>query len=1222
MHTMQHTAKKLLVIVLAAALMISGYLPAASAQGPDRNVQSVEVLNETSFSVQFDKTYPAGIPAERMLDITVELDSGEILEPEVTDQEVTHQNRSELTVFHENDSLEGLAGELVVNGVTAPFTYAPEDDDEDEGMSIAEVRSQEVGGEDVWTVSGEVTAAFEEGGQTNMYIEDETAAILVRGSELGSRYDRGDIVSFTGTLDEFRDMKQLLVTDSELVEADVNAVEPVLVDASFFEQDADDVQAKLIQIEDVSVLDNTGFNDFDALDSDGNAFRLLGAWGDLLEQTDYDLITGVVNYHFFEDKLMPRDNADIVEDAGMVQAVTASPDSGEVASGTEVTLRTATNGAAIYYTLDGTDPTTDSMLYEGPIVVEEDMEIRAAAFREDLEPSAVQSFTYTLRAEAGEVEIYDIQGASHISPYVDQSVRGVEGIVTHTQNNGFYFQSAESDGDVNTSEGVFVFRSNHGTAVGDLVAVDGTVVEWEENGFDGNDDLTTTQITGSAINVISSGNDVPDPIVIGVDREIPDVLTADPESYDIYDPATFDAEANALDFYESLEGMLVEIPGQVTVTGPQKYDELTVISEEWGIENRTDSGGVYIEETAFDAELNTEIMFVNAPRGTVAKTGDYFEESITGVIGYNFGNFKLEPVNGLPELMDGGNERRDETTIAFDDDQLTVATYNVENYYPGVPREKTERLANSMANELNAPDIITLVEVMDNDGATDSGNTDASESYQRLIDEIRNQGGPQYAWTDVAPVDGMDGGIPGGNIRVGHIYRTDRVQLADDSVADPEEAVQIAEDGSLSHGTGFIDPDNDAFRSSRKPVISEFIFKGEPVYVIGNHWNSKRGDLAPFGMIQPPVQGSREQRLEIANVIGDFVAELNEKAEEPNVVVLGDFNDFPWSPPVEALVDQGGLYNAIYELPRSEQYTYNYNGSSQSLDSILVSDHLQDGMDVDAMAINSEFMEVHGRASDHDPIMVQLTIPDIDPDYDMGDVTPPEIRFVDEALNENPYVEINAGDSFDVPEVTAVDNVDGDITDQVEVTNNVDADRAGSYTVRYEAVDSSGNRGLLTLNVRVLSNAAALETLENAGFEQWEGGLPVAWFGGASNIAQSRVNESDDAFSGDKAAQLINTSTTHNRFTSERYVIEEGATYTVTFQVKGTGDIRNAMFAEGLHGNNYSNYSSYTALNGSDWQEVTWEYTAPGDAEAELIFSVRSTDDEHLVIDDVQIEKQ
>ena len=77
--------------------------------------------------------------------------------------------------------------------------------------------------------------------------------------------------------------------------------------------------------------------------------------------------------------------------------------------------------------------------------------------------------------------------------------------------------------------------------------------------------------------------------------------------------------------------------------------------------------------------------------------------------------------------------------------------------------------------------------------------------------------------------------------------------------------------GKLTLNPGRIDPNNAAFKSSRKPFAAQFDFQGENVIVIANHWNSKTGDTPLFGSIQPPVYGSEVQRKQIANVVYDFV---------------------------------------------------------------------------------------------------------------------------------------------------------------------------------------------------------------------------------------------------------------------------------------------------------------------------------------------------------------
>ena len=68
------------------------------------------------------------------------------------------------------------------------------------------------------------------------------------------------------------------------------------------------------------------------------------------------------------------------------------------------------------------------------------------------------------------------------------------------------------------------------------------------------------------------------------------------------------------------------------------------------------------------------------------------------------------------------------------------------------------------------------------------------------------------------------------------------------------------------------------------------------------------------------------------------------------------------------------------------------------------------------------------------------------------DLTPPEITLVG-----GDSVTIEAGKPFADPGFTAVDGVDGDLSDQVTVEGTVDIYLAGTYTLRYTVQDASGN---------------------------------------------------------------------------------------------------------------------------------------------------------------------
>ena len=78
------------------------------------------------------------------------------------------------------------------------------------------------------------------------------------------------------------------------------------------------------------------------------------------------------------------------------------------------------------------------------------------------------------------------------------------------------------------------------------------------------------------------------------------------------------------------------------------------------------------------------------------------------------------------------------------------------------------------------------------------------------------------------------------------------------------------------------------------------------------------------------------------------------------------------------------------------------------------------------------------------------------------DTTPPEINIGAESVNllvGNDYTELG---------FSASDNYDGDITDKVKITNNVDNNIVGTYEVNYEVSDSSGNKSSAKRVVNVI----------------------------------------------------------------------------------------------------------------------------------------------------------
>lgn len=75
---------------------------------------------------------------------------------------------------------------------------------------------------------------------------------------------------------------------------------------------------------------------------------------------------------------------------------TVSPVAGAVAAGTKVTISTATEGATIYYTTDGTAPTTESSVYSAPITINAATTIKAIAIKNGFPSSDVIEAAYTI----------------------------------------------------------------------------------------------------------------------------------------------------------------------------------------------------------------------------------------------------------------------------------------------------------------------------------------------------------------------------------------------------------------------------------------------------------------------------------------------------------------------------------------------------------------------------------------------------------------------------------------------------------------------------------------------------------------------------------------------------------------------------------------------------------------------------------------------------------
>ena len=573
-------------------------------------------------------------------------------------------------------------------------------------------------------------------------------------------------------------------------------------------------------------------------------------------------------------------------------------------------------------------------------------------------PNAEQVFG-TDAASPPELRICEIQGAGHTSPHKDEQV-STRGIVTAVARSGFYFQDPIGDGDERTSDGMFVYtKSAPKVAIGDEVQVTGTVIEYIPGGAATNN-LTITEFSQpDRIQTLSTGNPTPAPVVLGAAGRQPPTRVIDDDRFAVFDPAD-----DGIDFYESLEGMLVEVPDAVAISPTNRFGEIVVLADAGAGQPLNSRGGLNMTpHTLHPQRIQLDDSLLPGAMPT-AQVGDALGH-VRGPVSYRFGNFEVlvltEPVVESAGLVP------ETTALVGTATHLTVGSFNVYNLDPNDHDKSADladgqfaALADQIVHRLRAPDVLALQEVQDNSGAANDGTTSADQTAQTLIAAIAAAGGPKYEYADVAPPDGADGGQPGGNIRVAYLYQPARVALIG--------SVERIED--------------DAFRRSRKPLKAAFDFKGTKLTVINCHFSSKFGSPPLFGRIQPPTNGGLAQRLAQAAFIHDLVAELLAADPNANIVVLGDLNEnsFPLAPvqppPGHVLQTLAGTPPILFNLGDAEDgdsaYSYNFQGISQQLDHLLVSAAL--------FALQPEFDYVHvntefpNQASDHDPILARLLL--------------------------------------------------------------------------------------------------------------------------------------------------------------------------------------------------------------------------------------------------------
>lgn len=591
--------------------------------------------------------------------------------------------------------------------------------------------------------------------------------------------------------------------------------------------------------------------------------------------------------------------------------------------------------------------------------------------------------------DAAATLISAVQGSGAAST-LDGSIVTVEAIVTAIMPglNGFYIQeeAADSDGNASTSEGVFVYGSAAGFAVGDLVRLTAEVDE-----FSGLTELKN--ITSSSI--ISSGNPLPTATVVTL------------------------PVANMTD-WEALEGMLVNVQsgtgnlvitdnynlgryGQVTLTSDTLLQQFTETDAPSIAGYTAYQASVQKDQIIIDDNQTAQNPAVHPGRGgndlsasNTLRAGDSIS-SVVGVVdqyvsggelGYET-TYRIQPTIE-PVFTGSARPTAGDLPVAVTGAEIKVASVNVLNYFTTLgtssftnpngtshsgrgasdATEFTRQQDKLVANLLGLDaDVVALMEIQNN------GFGDETSAIDALVDALNDVAGAgTYAYVTGPYPDGTapDAATAGDDaIMVAFLYKPSAVTVVGKAVADPSSYDAF----SATYG-------------NRVPVAVTFqsLTDGETFTAVANHFKSKGSVIdADIG----DGQGANNlARMEAATDLLAWLGTNPTGTLDTDILLLGDFNAYSHEEPI-AYIDANG-YNKV-----SSGLSYSFDGLWGSLDHALASDSLTSQVTgAVKWAINAEepgildynleykdaaqdisyYAADAYRSSDHNPVLIGLNL--------------------------------------------------------------------------------------------------------------------------------------------------------------------------------------------------------------------------------------------------------
>lgn len=806
-------------------------------------------------------------------------------------------------------------------------------------------------------ISTMYTDGFYAGSGAKFYLEDESGGVQIYVPGAGGKLDipldvrvrvRGIVELYRGAVEIIPDV----IDDVEIMDTDQSWLpSPITLHQAV--NDLETLPGRLVQIEGTTTrIEEFSYSyEVDLVDDEGQKLtlyidKLTEFNAELLEIGKQYLAIGILEVRDTFQRLNPRLQSDLSEIFPPILFIDAkAPSSVQPGDVFTVTLtvfnntQETLNDLRIWIPLPAEGALLEEILDDGELVTGQINWVVS-----EIATGASISRSYELRALDGTEQIisegYGADAVEWPDPAGGQALRVFVGTgvpIWAIQGSGF--NSPYKLVDVNTS----------GIITGVFPELGGFWIEETETDNDPNTSAGVFIFVGELELDVESGYlvevrgkvheisrqtqvhiDSPEDIdIVSFGSELPEAITLDPP----LDLATSN------EYFEALEGMLVQVVDPAIAVSPtSRFGEFVLVHSRHQIERvyRGDDTGILI---MVDDGSNVE-HFDRTNLPYVVTTGDKVS-GLVGPLAYTYGQYKIEPVTD-PNV--DAIDSRIPTLAPTREDQFSIMTWNVENLFdlidphPSSPprpmRVDYEITLTKIANTIisaGTPTVIGLQEV------ENIGILEDLRAHELLI---------PFHYQPLL-IEGTDSR----GIDVGYLVRGDRVEILSTRQIIPSDGL-----------------------TSRPPLLLELKVQTDEseimLFVINNHFSSMSGGET---VTEP-------RRVAEAELNVTIIEELLFENPDTFLAIVGDLNSFYDSPPIDTL-KESGIINAFDFIPPTERYTYIYQGVSQTLDHILISQALEKLLlKVEVLHVNADFPPPEPgddsivRQSDHDPVVATFSI--------------------------------------------------------------------------------------------------------------------------------------------------------------------------------------------------------------------------------------------------------